>query len=81
MIYYILYLRHYAMAHWGHDIGADILQTFFKIFLQEQCCILIRIALLSVHNGPNNRKLALIYTMAWHRRGDKKYLSYLGLQS
>ena len=60
MICYILYLRRYAMTHWSQDKVADIVQTFFKIILQEQCCILIPIALLFVLNGPTNPKPVII---------------------
>ena len=51
-----------------HHFPEDI---FKSIFLNENCCILIKIALKYVHQGPINTIPALVQIMAWHRPGDK----------
>ena len=45
--------------------------TFKHIFVNENCCILMKISLRFVPHGPINNILALVQIMAWRRSGDK----------
>ena len=45
--------------------------TFKSIFVKENLCILIRISLKFVPEGPINNIPALVLMMAWRRIGDK----------
>ena len=44
---------------------------FTRIFMNEKFCILIRILLKFVAEGPTDNKSALVQVMAWCRTGDK----------
>ena len=44
---------------------------FICIFVNENICILIQISLKFVPNGQNNKILALVWLMAFHRPGNK----------
>ena len=52
----------------GHHF---VINTFKVIFLYENCCILIKIALKFVPKVQINNKPAMVQIMAWHREGDK----------
>ena len=52
--------------------GRCFVDDIFRcIFVNENCCILIRIAPNFVSNGPIDSKPALVQVMAWCRTGDK----------
>ena len=50
--------------HFADDI-------FMYIFLNENCCILIKFSLKYVRKGPIDNNPALVQIMAWRRSGDK----------
>ena len=52
----------------GRNFADDI---FKRIFVNENCCILIKISLKNVPRGPINNTPALVQIMAWRRSGDK----------
>ena len=52
----------------GHHFADNI---FKCIFMNEKCCILIRISLKFVPNGPIDNKSSLFQVMAWCQPGDK----------
>ena len=54
-------------------MGIPILaEDIFKcIFLNEKICILIKISLKFVPNGPIDNNPELVQIMAWRRKGDK----------
>ena len=54
-------------------MGIPILaEDIFKcIFLNEKICILIKISLKFVPNGPIDNNPELVQIMAWCRKGDK----------
>ena len=52
--------------------GRHLANDIFKcIFLNEKFCILIKISLKFVPEGPIDSNQALDKTMAWHRIGNK----------
>ena len=52
----------------GRHFADDI---FMCIFVNENCCILIKISLKCVRKGPIDNNPALVQIMAWHLSGDK----------
>ena len=53
-------------------MAAILAEDIFKcIFLTENFCILIRISLKCVPQGPFDNNPALVQIMAWRRIGDK----------
>ena len=46
-------------------------EIFTCIFMNEKCCISIRLSLKFVAKGPIDNKSALVQVMAWRRTGDK----------
>ena len=57
-----------SLTHCGRDKMADI---FKCIFLNENCCILIKISLKYVLKGSIDNNPALVQIMAWCRIGNK----------
>ena len=51
-------------CHFADDI-------FMCIFVNENCCILIKFSLKYVRKGPIDNNPALVQIMAWHWSGDK----------
>ena len=65
------------MPHWfntlrprqdGRHFADDI---FMCIFINENCCILIKFSLKYVRKGPIDNNPALVQIMAWRRPADK----------
>ena len=52
----------------GHHFEENISRG---IFMNEHLCILIRISLMFVPQGPIDNKSVLVQVMAWHQTGDK----------
>ena len=52
----------------GRHFADDI---FMCIFLNENCCILIKFSLVYVRKGPTDNDPALVEIMAWRRSGNK----------
>ena len=53
-------------------MAAILADDIFKcIFLNEKCCILIKISLKFFPKGPIDNNPALVQIMAWRRIGDK----------
>ena len=52
--------------------GQHLIYDIFKyIFMNENYCILIRVSLKFVPEGPIENTSALVQEMAWHKTGDK----------
>ena len=55
----------------GQD-GRHFSDDIFKcIFINENCCVLIKCSLKYVRKDPIDNNPALVQIMAWHRSGDK----------
>ena len=52
----------------GRHFAEDI---FTCIFINENCCVLIKFSLKYVHMDPIDNNPALVQIMAWRRSGDK----------
>ena len=63
-----LYISTLRLSQNGRHATVDIVKF---IFLYENSCILIWIALKCVPKGPINNKPSLVQVMAWHQWGDK----------
>ena len=58
-------------SHLGQN-GRYFADDIFRwVFVNEKCCILIKISLKTVPNGLINNNPALVKIMAWRRIGDK----------
>ena len=68
LIHSLLKVIHWDLRWKGHNFADDI---FKCIFLNENCCILIKISLKFVTKGPINNIPELVQIMAWHQPGDK----------
>ena len=68
MSIYLQYLNTLRPKQNGRRFPDDILK---RIFLNENCLILMKISLKSIAKGPINHILALVQIMAWRRSGDK----------
>ena len=52
--------------------GRHFADDFFMcIFFNENCCILVKVSLKYVRNGPIDNNPALVQILAWRRAGDK----------
>ena len=52
----------------GHHPPHDI---FKRIFMNENCCIVMKISFKFVSQGPINNSPTLVQIMAWRRSGEK----------
>ena len=52
-------------------MNAILQTTFSKHFFKEDCCVLMKISLKFVPQGPINNILGMVQIMTWHRSGDK----------
>ena len=55
----------------GQNVRHFVGDLFRCFFMNEMCCILIRISLKFVPKGPIDYKAALVQVMTWHSTGDK----------
>ena len=70
----IMYRKYINSSPTGQN-GCHFTDNIFKLtFMNEKFCILIRILLKFVPEGPIDKKSALVLVMDWCRTGDKPLL-------